>query len=107
MTRTARVVVGALLGTMGCVALAAAQGPLTAPATDWLSFVGFGSGAGALIAWGTQKERVEAHSKRLDKLEDDRVTRPEFETMGQTIRNIEVDIRQVREMLERRQRPRD
>lgn len=107
MTRTARVVVGALVGAMGCVSLAAAQGPLTANTTDWLSFVGFGSGAGALIAWGAQKEKVTSHSRRLDALEDDRVTRPEFETLGGNIRQIESDIRQVRDLLERRLRPRD
>lgn len=85
---------------MGCVALAAAQGPLNAPTTDWLSFVGFGSGAGALIAWGTQTERVKGHGDRLKKLEEDRVTRAEF-------RDLRQDVRQILELVERRQRPRD
>lgn len=100
MTRIARVTVGALLGLVGCVSLVAAQGPLNASPTDWLGIVGFGSGGGALIAWGVQTEKSRSHSRRLDNLEKDRVTRDEHMEMKQ-------DIRQIRDMMERRLRPRD
>lgn len=74
---------------------------------DLLSGIGFTAGAGALVAWGTQKEKVRGQGERLKVLEDDRVTRSEFETMGGTIRNIESDVRQIRDLLvERRSRPR-
>lgn len=106
MRTVLRVLLGALVGSAACVSTAAAQaGVVSLP--DLLSGIGFTAGAGALIAWGTQKEKVTSHGRRLDVVEQDRVTREEFATMGATIRNIEHDIRQVREMLERRYRPRD
>lgn len=98
---------GAILGTLVGVSVAAAQSPQGLGVPDVLNLVGFGAGAGALVAWGSQKEKVLNHASRLKVLEDDRVTRHEFDTMGGNIRNIERDMRQVREMLERRQRPRD
>lgn len=72
------------------------------PATDLFSGISLTAAAAALIAWGAQREKVHGHGRRLVALEDDRVTRAEFETMGGNIRNIESDMRQVREMLERR-----
>lgn len=98
-------VFGALVGAVGCVTVVSAQ-TQGAIGPDLFNLVGFASGAGALIAWGTQTEKVKGHGRRLDALEDDRVTRSEFETMGTTIRDIQSDVRQVREMLERRQIPR-
>lgn len=101
--RLLRVLLGAALGTVAYVTVLAAQtsgGPVTLP--DLLSGVGFTAGAGALVAWGTQKEKVRGLGDRLKVVEDDRVTRPEFETMGGSIRNLESDVRQIREMLERR-----
>lgn len=106
MSRLGRTLVGALLASLAYVSILAAQGQNLVTLPDLLSGIGFTAGAGALIAWGSQKEQVKGHSERLDKLEDDRVTRHEFETMGGTIRNIESDVRQIREMLERRQSPR-
>lgn len=107
MSRLWRALVGALLASLSYVTVLAAQGQPIVNLPDLFSGIGFTAGAGALVAWGSQKEQVKGHGKRLDHLEDDRVTRNEFETMGGTIRNIESDVRQIREMLERRQRPRD
>lgn len=97
MTRRFVVALGALLG--GCVTVAAAQAtPVSA--VDWFGILGVGSGGGALIAWGVQTERVKSHSRRIEKLENDRVTRDEFREMREDIRNILV-------VVERRNRPRD
>ena|SRR6478609_3982922 len=107
MNPTVRVLCGALLGAVGCATALAAQTGQGVAVNDLLNVVGVGTGMGALVAWGTQKEKVAGHDLRIKKLEDDRVTRPEFEAMGGTIRNIEHDLRQVREMLERRTHARD
>ena len=107
MTLLFRVVCGALLGSVLFVTALAAQMQPIVTLPDLFSGVGMAAGVGALISLGTYKEKVEAHGERLKVLEDDRVTRNEFETMGGVIRNIESDVRQVREMLERRSHPRD
>lgn len=86
-------------------ALVAQASPI--PATDLFSGISLTAAAAALIAWGGQREKVHGHGRRLTVLEDDRVTRAEFETMGGNIRNIESDLRQVREMLERRRSTRN
>ena len=112
-----RVWLGAFIGSFAYVTVLAAQSGAGITLPDMMNGAGFAAGAGALIAWGTQKERVQGHERRLEALEIDRVTRAEFETMGGSIRQIEEDIRamrdsssanlrQVLEMLERRSIPR-
>jgi hypothetical protein len=108
MTRLTRILCGVLLCLAGCANVAFAQSAsASVPLPDLLNSAGLLAGGTALIAWGRQSERIKSNARRLDTLEEDRVTRPEFETMGTNIRNIESDIRQVREMLERRQLKRD
>lgn len=107
MTLLLRVVCGALLGSLLFVTALAAQMQPIVSIPDLFSGVGMAAGVGALISLGTYKEKVETHGSRLTKLETDRVTRSEFTSMDGTIQNIQNDVRQVREMLERRSRPRD
>lgn len=113
-----RVLAGAGLASVAYVTVMAAQTSAAFTLPDVLNGIGWAASAGALIAWGSQKERIQSHSDRLTMLEDDRVTRSEFETMGTTIRSIEnemrsmregsaANFRQVLEMLERRQSRRE
>jgi len=67
-----------------------------------LGVSGFGMGAAALVSWGRHGKAVETHDVRLAELEEDRksrVTREEFKSMQQ-------DIREIRQLLERRAGPR-
>ena len=99
---TARILAGVALVTVGCVAVAQAQGSASLPIPDLLNSAGFLAGGGALIAWGTQKEKVRAHENRLTALEDDRVTRLEFLGMDERLGRIQDDMRSMRETSESR-----
>lgn len=104
MTRPVRILVGAVVGMVGCVSLAAAQGTLPGTPTDWMNVVGMGSGAGALVAWGIQTEKVRSHSRRLEALESNQMTRAEFLSRHEELRE---DIRRLFDLIDRRRLPRD
>ena len=97
--------VGVLLMCAGRLMAQAGVGVSHAPLMDVAAFLGvsgFGMAAAALVSWGRHGRTVEDHSERIAELEDDRkarVTRDEFKSMQE-------DIREIRQMLERRTSPR-
>ena len=97
-----RILLGATAGSLLSVGVLAAQASSGLAVGDVFGTVGFAAGAGALIAWGGQREKVESHAQRLDSLEADRVTRDDIHAFDNRLTRIQDDMRSMRETAESR-----